>query len=154
MFWRFSIERRAGRGSIAGGCCGEVFWGIIVSEKSSSSSFVMGFSADPASSHGGGSRRQVEPQISSQESRGISFPHAQKLPPSIAMFQIGSLWWELVSCDARRNPFASLPPCARLRLGCLFVPEKLQRLFLAIVFVLDQAKLLQSKWGCCFALRK
>ena len=24
-FWRFSIERRAGRGSIAGGCCGGVF---------------------------------------------------------------------------------------------------------------------------------
>ena len=47
-----SIERRAGRGSIAGGCCGGVFWGVIVSEKPSSSSIVMWFSADPASSHG------------------------------------------------------------------------------------------------------
>ena len=43
---RFSIERRAGRGC-SGGCRAE---GVIVSEKHSSSSFVMGFSADPASS--------------------------------------------------------------------------------------------------------
>ena len=49
---RFSIERRAGRGSIAYGCCGGVFSGVIVSEKPSSSSIVIGFSADPASYQG------------------------------------------------------------------------------------------------------
>ena len=44
------IERRAGRGSIAGGCCGT--GGVIVSENPSSSSIVMGFSTDPSSSQG------------------------------------------------------------------------------------------------------
>ena len=43
-FCGFSIERRAGRGSIDGGCC--VAGGVIVSKKFSSSSIVMGFSAD------------------------------------------------------------------------------------------------------------
>ena len=109
--------------------------GVIVSEKLSSSSIVMGFSADPASSHG---------------KRKSSTGWATNL--EFALFQVGSLWWELASYDVRWNPFASLPPCARLRLGCPFVPEKLQRLFLALGFVLDQAKVLQSKWDCCFAL--
>ena len=31
-FWRFSIERRADRGSIAGGCFGGVFWDIASRE--------------------------------------------------------------------------------------------------------------------------
>ena len=49
-FWRFYIERRDGRGSLTGGCCGA--GGVIVSEKPSSSSIVMGFSNDPTSCQG------------------------------------------------------------------------------------------------------
>ena len=45
-FWMFSIERRAGRG--CSGCC--LAGGFIISEKHSSSSIVMGFLADLASS--------------------------------------------------------------------------------------------------------
>ena len=44
-FWRFSIERRAGRG--CSGCRGA--GGVFVSAKPSSLSIVMGFSADPVS---------------------------------------------------------------------------------------------------------
>ena len=46
-------------------------------------------------------RRLVEPQILSQKSRVSSFPHAQSLPPSFALFRIGSLLWERASYDAR-----------------------------------------------------
>ena len=47
-FWRFSIELRAERGCC--GCYGA--GGVIISDKSSSSTIVMVFSADPASSLG------------------------------------------------------------------------------------------------------
>ena len=100
-----------------------------------------------------GSRRLLEPQILTQESRGSSFPHAQKLPPSFAFLQVGSLSWVLVSYDARWKPFASLPPYAKLGLWRPFVPEKLHRLFFALEFVLDCAKTLQKTWGCCFGMK-
>ena len=48
----------------------------------------------------------------------------------------------IASFEVRSNPCASLPPCARLKLGCPFVPEKLQRMFLGLEFVIDQAKTL------------
>ena len=47
------MERKAGRGFIAGACCGGAFRGVIASEKPSSLSIEMGFSADPISSSQG-----------------------------------------------------------------------------------------------------
>ena len=49
--WRISNESQAGRGSIAGGCCGA--GGFINSQMPSSSSVVVGLLADPTSSSQG-----------------------------------------------------------------------------------------------------
>ena len=136
-FWRYSRERTAGRESFADGYCGGLFWGVIVSEKPSSLSSWWGCRLILPPPKERGSRRLVELQILIQESPGSSFPHAQSLPPYLASFQVVSLCWELELYDACWNPFVSLPPFARLGLGYTIVPEKLQRLFLTLEFVLD-----------------
>ena len=85
-FYKFSMERKAGLASDAGGS----LTGVLGSEIPSSSLIVIGFCTDPSSKERG-SRRLVEPQTLSQESRGSSFPHAESLPPSFALFQVGSM---------------------------------------------------------------
>ena len=57
---KFSMERKAGLSSIAGGCLGGSLAGILGSENPSSSSMVIGFSTDPSSQ---GKRKSVEPHI-------------------------------------------------------------------------------------------
>ena len=142
-FWKFSMERKAGLASIAGECLGGLLTGLLGSENPSSSSMVIGFSTDSSSQGKSKSPTGWAIYLESreeQECQDSSFAQARPLSTSFAFLQVGSLSWVLALNDDRWNPCASLPPCARLGLGCLFVPEKHHRLFLALWIVLDQAK--------------
>ena len=135
-FCKFSMERKTGLTSITGGCLGGSLTGVLGSENPSSSSMVIGSSTDPFSQEKWVSLTGWATYLES----GVS----GYFIPLFSNICIDSLSWVFPSYDFCWNPFASPPPCARLGLGCPFVLEKLQTLFLAPGFILDHAKILQS----------